>query len=467
VNSCATLRHLSYRVKKSLTTGVCMKRLLVLLIFLPILAFSATDNATHEYTLDNGLKLIVREDHRAPVVLSSVWYRVGGSYEHDGITGISHMLEHMMFKGTKKYGPGVLIKQVTENGGQQNAMTSDDFTAYYQMWAKDKLPLSFKFEADRMRNLTLQQNLYDKEHQVVMEERRMRVDDDPQALMRERFNAAAYVNNPYHHPVIGWMTDVQHLTLNNLKNWYHQWYAPNNAIVVVVGDVNPNKVYYLAKKYFGDLKSEKLPAVKPRTEIQGLGTRRVIVSVPAKIPFLTLGYNVPSLVTAKKSWQPYALDMLTGILSGGASSRFQKDLIRGHQIAVSASASYNPYKLYGGLLTISGIPGVNYTLDQLQQSFMNEIKRLQTKPVSQAELDRVRAQLIASKVFQKDSIMYQMYDIGVPEVVGLSWKSTQNYNSEIDKVTPQQVMEVAKEYLVPSNLTIGILKPKALTTGGK
>lgn len=444
-----------------------MKRLLVLLIFLPMLAFSATDGATHEYTLDNGLKLIVREDHRAPVVLSSVWYRVGGSYEHDGITGISHMLEHMMFKGTKKYGPGVLVQQVTQNGGQQNAMTSDDFTAYYQIWAKDKLPLSFKFEADRMHNLTLQQDLYDKEHQVVMEERRLRVDDNPQSLMMERFNAAAFVNNPYHHPVIGWMTDVKHLTLDNLKNWYHQWYAPNNAIVVVVGDVNPNKVYYLAKQYFGDLEAQKLPITKPRNEVSGLGTRQVVVAAPAKLPLLAMGYNVPSMITAKKPWQPYALDMLSAILSSGSSSRFQRDLIRGHQLAVFADASYLPYKLHDGLFTIRAVPAVNFTIDQLKQSILNQIKRLQTTPVSQAELERVKAQLIASKVFEKDSLMYQMYDIAIPEVIGLSWKSTRDYNKEIEKITPNEIMQVAKHFLTPNNLTIGVLTPQSLTTGGR
>lgn len=443
-----------------------MKRLIVLLIFLPFMAFAGSQSATHEYQLKNGLKLIVREDHRAPVVLSSIWYRVGGSYEHDGITGISHMLEHMMFKGTKDYGPGVLIKTVTENGGQQNAMTSNDFTAYYQMWAKDKLPLSFKFEADRMRNLTLKQDLYDKEHQVVMEERRMRVDDNPQSLMMERFNAAAFVNNPYHHPVIGWMTDVKHLTLDNLRNWYHQWYAPNNATLVVVGDVNPNKVHYWAEKYFGDIKSQPLPKTKPRTEVKGLGTRHIEVDVPAKLPVLVMGYNVPSLVTAPEKWQPYALDMLASILSGSESSRFARDLVRGRQVAVTADANYDPFQLHSGLLRLVGVPTMSNTIAQLEQSFKNEVKRLQTTPVTTAELDRVKAQLIASKVFEKDSIMYQMYMIGIPESIGLSWKVADDYDQQISKVTPQQVEAVAKQYLVADNLTVGVLKPQALMSKG-
>lgn len=444
-----------------------MKSLAILLLFLPIFTLAQTADLTHEYTLQNGLKLVVREDHRAPVVISSVWYRVGGSYEHAGLTGISHMLEHMMFKGTKIYGPGVLIRQVTENGGQQNAMTGDDYTAYYQMWAKDKLPLSFQFEADRMRHLTLQQNLYDKEHQVVMEERRMRVDDNPQAVLLERFNAAAYVNNPYHNPVIGWMTDIKSLTLNDLRRWYETWYAPNNATLVVVGDVDPNAVYALAQHYFGAIKEQSLPKIKPRTEVEGLGTRRVEVNIPAQLPLLFMSYNVPSLVTAKQTWQPYAIDMLSGILSAGDSARFQKDLMRGRQIAVSAETNYNAYSLHDTLLMLVGVPAVNHTIPQLEQAFTNEIKQLQTKLVSQNELERVKAQLIAGKIFEKDSIMYQMYDIGIPESVGLSWKSTQEYNDHISKITPQQIQAVAREYLVPNNLTVGVLKPKAMTKRGE
>lgn len=443
-----------------------MKRLLLLLIFLPFSILASSTPTTHEYQLKNGLKLIVREDHRAPIVLSSIWYRVGGSYEHDGITGISHMLEHMMFKGTKTYGPGVLIKSVTENGGQQNAMTSSDFTAYYQLWNKDKLPLSFKFESDRMRNLTLRQDLFDKEHQVVMEERRMRTDDNPQALMLERFNAAAYVNNPYHHPVVGWMTDIKNLTLDNLRQWYEQWYAPNNATLVVIGDVNPNKVHYLAEKFFGDIKSETIPATKPRTEVAGLGTRHIEVDLPARVPVLVMGYNVPSLVTAKEKWQPYALDTLTYILSGGSSSRFQRELVRGQQLAVSADAGYNPFQLHGTLFTLTGVPTVTHTLIQLEQSFRNMIHQLQTKPVTEAELKRVKAQLIASKVFQKDSLMYQMYMIGIPESIGLSWQDAENYNEQIEAITPEQIQAVAREYLVPKNLTVGILKPTSANSQG-
>ncbi len=436
-----------------------------LLIFLPVLALAGKSGDTHEYTLKNGLKLIVREDHRAPVVLASVWYRVGSSYEHNGITGISHMLEHMMFKGTKQFKPGVLVETVTDNGGQQNAMTSNDFTAYYQMWTVDKLPLSFKFESDRMRYLQFDQKLYDKEHQVVMEERRMRVDDNPQALMQERFNAAAFINNPYHHPVIGWMTDIKHLTLANLKKWYQTWYAPNNAIVIVVGDVNPNKVLYQAKRYFGKLKPGIIPQTKPRTEIAGLGERNITVNLPAKLPMLVMGYNVPVLKTAQESWQPYALDMLANILSAGESARLPSQLVRGAQIAVDSAAYYDPYRLHNGLFILSGTPTMKHSIAQLKAALLGQIQKLQQKPVTTAELDRVKAQMIASNVYQKDSLMYQMYDIGIPESMGLSWTTTRDYVDEISKITPAQVQAAAQHFLNMNALTTAVLKPQSINQG--
>ena len=436
-----------------------MKRVLLLLLFFSTGVFAAT-HTTHEYHLKNGLTLIVREDHRSPVIISSVWYRVGGSYETDGTTGISHMLEHMMFKGTTHYGPGVFIAAVTNNGGQQNAMTSNDFTAYYQLWSSDKLPLSFKFESDRMRYLAFDPNLYAKEHQVVMEERRMRIDDNPQATTLELFNAAAHVNNPYHNPVIGWMTDVQHLTLTDVKNWYHTWYAPNNAIVVVVGDVNADAVYHMAEQYFGSLKPSVLPTLKPMTEVPQLGERDITVNIPARLPWLIMGYPVPELTTAKETWQPYALDLLANVLSSGDSSRLPHDLIRGKQLALSATASYEPFCLHDDLFTLSGVPAKNVTLMQLKQAYLNEITQLQQTPVSQSELDRVKAQFIAADTYQKDSLMYQMYDIGVPEAIGLPWTTTQDYIDHIKAITPAQIQAVAKHYLTPNTLTVGLLVPK-------
>lgn len=423
-------------------------------------------NSTYEYRLQNGLKLIVREDHRAPVVVSTVWYKVGGSYEHDGITGISHMLEHMMFKGTKRFGPGVLIKVINDNGGRQNAMTSTDFTMYYQMLSADKLGLSFELEADRMKNLLLQKALYTKEHQVVMEERRMRVDDNPQAITWERFNAAAFLNNPHHHPVVGWMTDVQHLTLQDLKKWYETWYSPNNVIVVVVGDVKAAEVFNLAKKYFGPLQASQIPKLKPRTEVASVGPRKVLVNIPAKVPWLVMGYNVPVLKTANDQWKAYALYVLVSVLDSGDSGRLTSDLVRGKQIAVNAGAQYNVYSLHSNLLVLDGVPAANHTTKDLRIALLNEIKRLQTTPASEAELKRIKTQVIAHNVYKEDSMMRQAFNIGMPEVVGLSWRDSDAFVSRINAVTPQQIQSVAKEFLQPKNLTVGTLKPKLFSKKG-
>ena len=313
------------------------------IFLLPSLVYASN---THVFKLSNGLKLIVKEDHRAPVALFSIWYKVGSSYEHNGITGVSHVLEHMMFQGTKKYGPGELDKMIAKNGGEQNAMTSSDFTMYYQRLSADKLPISFRLEADRMQHLLLQQKRFDKEIQVVMEERRTRTDDSPQGITWERFKAAAFINNPYHHPVIGWMTDLTHMTLNDLQRWYNKWYTPNNAVIVVVGDVKPPQVLALASRYFGSIKSVNAPKLKPRTEVPALGQREIFIHKPAKLPLLLMGYNVPVLKTAHEQWQPYAIEVLASILSSGDSSRFMKHLVRGQQLAVSASANYSLYRLH-------------------------------------------------------------------------------------------------------------------------
>jgi len=432
--------------------------------FLSFMALAATN--TYEYRLQNGLKLIVRENHRAPVVISSVWYKVGGSYEHDGITGISHMLEHMMFKGTQRFGPGEFIKMVNDHGGMQNAMTSADYTMYYQVFSADKLGLSFELEADRMKNLELKKDLFEKEHQVVMEERRMRVDDNPQALTSERFNAAAFINNPYHHPVIGWMTDLRNLSLQDLKKWYETWYAPNNTIVVVVGDVKASQVFNLAKKYFGPLKASDVPKLKPRREVMSVGPKKVTIQVPAKVPWIIMGFNVPVLKTAKEQWKAYALFVLTSILDSGMSGRLSSDLVREKKIAVSTGVGYNIYSLHSSLLLLEGVPAANHSIKDLRKAFLKEILKLKKTPVSNVELERVKAQVIANNIYKQDSVMNQAFDIGRPEIVGLSWRDSDAFVSRVEAVTPKQIQAVAKEFLSPQNLTVGILKPEKLTKKG-
>ncbi|MBN4078971.1 insulinase family protein [Gammaproteobacteria bacterium AH-315-C21] len=231
-----------------------------------------SDN-THEYTFENGLKLIVKEDHRAPVLVSQVWYKVGSTYEHDGISGISHALEHMMFKGTEKFPDGEFDRIVSDNGGRHNAFTSQDYTGYYQEFEKSRLEISFELESDRMRGLLLPEEEFKKEIRVVMEERQLRTEDNPQALTYEQFNATAFLNSSLRIPVIGWMNDLENMNIDDLRDWYEQWYAPNNATLVVAGDVNADEVYALAKKYFSSIKPSAIKQPKPRQEIEQNGKR--------------------------------------------------------------------------------------------------------------------------------------------------------------------------------------------------
>lgn len=423
------------------------------------------DNSVHEFKLDNGLKLIVKEDHRAPVVVSQVWYRVGASYEHDGITGVSHVLEHMMFKGTEKYPAGEFSRIISANGGRENAFTSKNYTGYYQRLEKDRLPISFELEADRMRNLRLTDKEFQKEVKVVMEERRLRTDDKPTSLTYEQFIATAFINSSSRLPTIGWMNDLENMEVGDLQVWYERWYAPNNAIVVVAGDVDPEAVHKLAKKYFGPLKPEILAVTKPRTEPKQLGLRQLTVKVPAEIPYLLMGYKVPSLKTAEISWEPYALEVMASILDGGDSARISKELVRGSQIVSSAGAGYDLYDLRDTLFLLDATPSKSSTTKAAEAALIGLVKQLQSTLVSQGELDRIKAQVVAGEVYEQDSVFYQAMQIGRLEAVNLGWQRKEEYLDRIKAVTPEQIQAVAKKYLVEEHLTIARLEPLPIKTG--
>ncbi len=416
----------------------------------------------HEYTLDNGLKILIKEDHRAPVVVSQIWYKVGASYEHGGITGISHVLEHMMFKGTEKHGPGEFSRIIAENGGRENAFTGRDYTAYFQQLEKSRLAISFEMEADRMRNLLLPPEEFAKEVKVVMEERRMRTEDNPHALTYEQLNATAFVNSPYHHPIIGWMQDLESLTIEDLTHWYRRWYTPNNATLVVVGDVEPEAVYELARKHFGPIEPSEVKAPKPRTERRQRGLRRVTVRVPAKLPYLVMGYKVPVLKTAETEWEPYALEVLAGILDGGNSARLSRELVRKQQLAANAGAGYDLYAMRESLFLLDGTPAEGHTTAELERALRAAIEQLKKEPVTAEELARVKAQVVAGKTYEQDSPFYQAMQMGTLETVGLGWRRMEEYSDKVTAVTAEQVQAVARKYLIDDRLTIAELEPLPL-----
>lgn len=427
---------------------------------------SAVANVTvgnvHEYTLRNGMKILVQPDTRSPVVVSQVWYKVGSSYEYSGITGISHMLEHMMFKGTDDLDPGEFSEIIALNGGSENAATSKDYTWYFQSIANDRLELCLKLEAERMRDVIFNEEEFLKEREVVAEERRRRYEDNPQSLTYERFVATAFVNSPYHHLPIGWMEDIQAYTVEDAKRWYETWYAPNNAILVVVGDVEPDEVYRLAKKYFGPLKPSEIPQLKPRSEIPQLGMHRLEVHVPrTRVPYLLMGYKAPVLNTVTDPQEIYALEVLAGILDGGESARLPRNIVRGQQLAVSAGISYNPYSRLNDLFMLVATPVGTVSADMLEAALLKEIEKLKNEKVSEAELARVKAQVVAGDVYQRDSMYYQAMRLGVLETTGLGWRRLEEYIPSVQAVTAEQVQAVARKYLIERHLTVAELVPEA------
>lgn len=420
-----------------------------------------------EFTLDNGLKVIVKEDHRAPVVVSQVWYKIGSSYEHEGITGLSHVLEHMMFKGTKDVPAGEFSRIIAANGGEENAFTGRDYTTYFETLSADRLPVAFKLEADRMHNLVLDPAEVKKETEVVKEERRLRTEDKPTGLLYEQFNAAAWRASPYHNPVIGWMNDLDNLRVSDLRAWYKRWYSPGNATLVVAGDVKPDEVKALAEKYFGPIPAVKLDPPRPFVEPPQFGETRVTVSVPAKQPYLMMGYKTPVVGTADEDWEPYALTVLAAILDGGSSARLSTDVVRKQGIAASAGAGYDAYSRLPSQLVLDGTPTAGNSLDKIEAALRAEVKRLRDEPVSQDELNRVIAQAVAQKVYQKDSLFYQAMQLGLLETIGQDWRLADQELAKLKAVTPEQVQAVARKYLVDRNLTVAVLKPEATKQGGK
>lgn len=439
-------------------------RLFILLIFY---SFSANATEVQERILANGLKVLVKEQHRSPVVVTQIWYKVGSSYEPSGITGISHMLEHMMFKGTDKHPAGEFSKIISENGGRENAFTGRDYTAYFQTLEKSRLAISFELEADRMQHLHLLADELKKELQVVMEERRMRTEDRPRAKLQEYLMAMAYVNSPYKNPVIGWPSDIESYQVEDLQQWYQAWYAPNNATIVVAGDVQAEEVFKLAEQYFSAIPARTIKRLKPQKEMPQVGVRRMTVQLPSEVPYLLMAYKVPSLKVAEKDWEAYALDVLAGVLDGGGSARLPARLQRGQKIATSAGAGYDLGARLEELFLFEATPVKGKSLLDMEIALKTEIRALQRELIDEKELERVKAQVLAHSVYEQDSLFYQAMKLGMHETVSLGWQTSEAYMQKINQVTAEQVRAVAGKYLVESQLSIAYLEPQSMSTKNK
>ena len=415
-----------------------------------------------ERTLDNGFKVIVKEDRRAPTAVHMVWYRAGSVDEVDGQSGVAHVLEHMMFKGTPNYGPGEFNKRVAAAGGRDNAFTNRDYTAYFQQVPKDKLEEVIKLEADRMWHLTLDEKEFASELKVVMEERRLRTEDQPGALLNEQVHAVAFLAHPYRRPVIGWMNDLENMNVEDARDWYNTWYVPNNATMVVVGDVDHQQVFKWAEKNYGGMPPGALPKRKPREEPPQQGVRRTTVKAPADLPQIMLAFKVPAIRDVAKDDDGFALDVLSSVLSGHDAARFPRVLVKETRLAVSADAGYDGIGRGPGMFYLTGSPSAGKTVAELEAAMRAEIARVAREGVGEAELARARAQLVASEVYKRDSMFALAMEMGQMEVIGFSWKDSDQIIDRLKRVSAEQVKAVAAKYFGDDGLTVAVLDPQPM-----
>ena len=428
--------------------------LLISCFFFISLSEAGLKEQVFETVLPNGLKVILLENHKAPLVTFQVWYRVGSRNESWEKTGLSHMLEHMMFKGTEKIGPEQFSRIIQENGGDDNAFTSHDYTAYFENLSADRVQVAIDMEADRMQNLILREEGFRTERMVVMEERRLRTEDNPQSVLIEQILATAFQIHPYRWPIIGWMEDIARFTLEDLKVYYRTYYNPANAFLVVVGDFKKEELLSKIEKALGSYSKGVAPNQEKDKEPLQIGERRIFVKKEAQLPTILMAYHVPNL----RDPDSYILEVIATILSGGKSSRLYQSLVRDKRLVLSADADHSLVSRDPNLFTLSAdlLPGKE--VSEVEKAFNQEIERLQREPVGEQELEKAKNQLEASFIFGQDSIFNQARLLAHHEIA-LNWKAIDDYLPSIQKVTPEDIQRVAKKYLVQDNRTVGILIP--------
>ena len=442
-----------------------MNFLKIVFLFCLMPIFAQADIGVKEITLKNGMRVLVKEDHRSPVAVSMVWYRAGSLDEVNGKTGVAHVLEHMMFKGTKTTKPGEYSEIVAAAGGRENAFTGADYTAYFQRLEKSKLPISMKMEADRMQNLVITEEEFKKEINVVMEERRWRTDDKPKAQVNELFNSLIFRAHPYGRPIVGWMNDLENMTYEDAIEWYKMWYSPSNAILVVAGDVDTKEVFAKARKYFGKIPAYQIAKRKPQFEPKQNGSRRAILKAPGKLPYIQMGYPAPTLGKdgIKNKKEVFALEVLVGILSGTSSSRLNQNLVRKTSRAIDVGAGYSMLSR-GGQSTFEmyATPSEKVSVVDLEKYLKLELKNIIDNGVTDIELNRVITSVVAGEVYQKDSVFGAVMQIGQLETMGYSHKIADVYIDNIKKVTSKDIQGVIKKYFHDDALTIVTLDPQPL-----
>ena len=415
-----------------------------------------------DFTLANGLMVLLAEEHKAPVITVQIWYKVGSRNEVMGRAGLSHMLEHMMFKGTPKYGKGEFSKIIEKNGGNDNAFTSQDYTAYFENLAADKLDLALEMEADRMKGLLLDEKEFQLEREVVKEERRLRVEDVPMAYLVEQMSAQAFMVHPYHWPIIGWFHDLDAMTREDLKAYYETYYVPNNATLVIVGDVTAESALPLIKKYFEGIPKGSPPRPPSVVEPVQQGERRIVVKREAQLPFIYFGYKVPNF----KSHDVHALAVLENILSTGRSARLYDALVYRKKLALQVGAGYNELAADPELFTFYAMVKPGAKIADVEKAVLAEIERLKKEPPSEKELQKAKNQVAAHYLFEQDSVFRQGMLLGTAETVGAGWQYIADYVNQLSRITREDVHRVARTYLNADTRTVGILMPLSSKSEG-
>ena len=413
-----------------------------------------------ETTLSNGLKVIIREDHRAPMVITHIWYKVGSNDESGNVLGVSHVLEHMMFKGTSKVPNDEFTRLSRIYGGRINAATSNNYTNYYQLYPKAYFPMALELEADRMTNLVLRQQDFEPEIKVVMEERRQRTEDHPRARAFERFKWISYPTNHYRQPVIGHMKTLNNIQLSDVKKWYQDWYSPNNAILVIVGDVDAEQALQQVQKYFGNIPARPTPQRNDVLEFERLGFRHMEIKTNIQVPNLYMTWNTKSIGSAKNPQDAYALSIIRSLLDSGISSRLQERLVRDRKVLTSVSVAYDPYSRGDGLLSISALPAPGISIQFAEQAIQQQIDLLKTASISRQEIERIRTRFIANLIYGQDDLAAQAKMIGNLEVNGLSYRLMDQLPQHFEKVSSQDIQRVANTYLVRENLSTLYIVPE-------
>lgn len=422
---------------------------------------TAAASAPRQFTLSNGMTLLVQPDRRAPTAVQMLWVRVGSVDEVDGTSGVAHVLEHMMFKGTKEIKPGEFSRRVAALGGQENAFTTRDATGYYQQIPVESLEQVMKLESDRFANNQWPDDEFKREIEVVKEERRLRTEDQPRALLGEQQNAAVFIASPYHRPVVGWMSDLDAMTPDDARAFFRRWYVPANAALVVAGDVDVDKVRALAEKYYGSIPARAVPPRKPRTEPEQRGIRRIEFKAPAEQAFVSLAFRIPKLDDIEATdGDVWALEVLSAVLDGYTGSRLDRALTQGPDRVADSVGAYSGLVGRGPqLFSLVGVPAHGKTAEAVEAALRAEVARIAKEGVGEAELARVKTQWVASQTYKRDSVMAQARELGSNWVQGLPLDASARIIAKLQAVTAAQVQAVAAKYFGDDQLTVATLRP--------